>query len=58
MTRGAQLPHEDAERGDAELITAARAGDEDAFGVLWSRHELAARRWPARSLSRATSRTS
>jgi RNA polymerase sigma factor (sigma-70 family) len=29
---------------DAELITAVRAGDETAFGSLWTRHEHAARR--------------
>ena len=32
------------ERSDAELLSAVRAGDDDAFASLWSRHELAARR--------------
>jgi len=32
-----------SEPSDAELITAVRAGDRDAYGVLWGRHEAAAR---------------
>src|SRR5882757_972855 len=32
-----------SEPSDAELITAVRAGDRDAYGVLWGRHETAAR---------------
>ncbi len=38
---------------DAELITAARAGDRDAYGVLWGRHETA-----ARNLARQVARSS
>ena len=32
------------ERGDAELISAVRAGDVDAYGALFARHVEAARR--------------
>lgn len=32
-----------SEPSDAELIAAVRTGDRDAYGVLWSRHEVAAR---------------
>lgn len=35
------------DRSDAELLTAVRGGDEHAYGVLWDRHELAARRLAA-----------
>lgn len=38
------FPSEDGIPSDAELITAVRAGDEQAFGVLWQRHEAAALR--------------
>ena len=34
----------DAVPSDAELITAVRAGDDDAFATLWRRHEAAALR--------------
>jgi RNA polymerase sigma factor (sigma-70 family) len=40
------------ERSDAELLAAVRAGDQAAYGVLWSRHEGAARNL-ARQLARA-----
>ena len=42
---------ESAGPSDAELIAAVRAGDDAAFGVLWSRHEAAARRL-ARQIAR------
>ena len=32
-----------SEPSDAELIAAVRSGDRDAYGVLWARHETAAR---------------
>ncbi|MBN9620375.1 MAG: RNA polymerase subunit sigma, partial [Actinobacteria bacterium] len=32
------------EPSDAELLTAVASGDDDAYGVLWARHESAARR--------------
>jgi len=32
-----------SEPSDAELITAVRAGDREAYGALWGRHEAAAR---------------
>ncbi|MDQ1733277.1 MAG: hypothetical protein QOK10_3436 [Pseudonocardiales bacterium] len=35
----------DSHRSDAELLTAVRDGDMSAYGQLWSRHELAARRF-------------
>jgi RNA polymerase sigma factor (sigma-70 family) len=44
---------EAAEPSDAELIAAVRAGDDAAFGVLWSRHET-----PARRLARQIARPS
>ena len=37
-------PTESAERSDAELITAVRGGDAEAYGELWQRHVDAARR--------------
>lgn len=36
-----------AERSDQELVAAARAGDRNAFGVLWERHSDAGRRFAA-----------
>jgi RNA polymerase sigma factor (sigma-70 family) len=42
---------ESAGPSDAELIAAVRGGDDAAFGVLWSRHEAAARRL-ARQITR------
>jgi RNA polymerase sigma factor (sigma-70 family) len=39
-------------RSDAMLLDAARAGNRDAFGVLWSRHSAAGRRI-ARAISRS-----
>jgi RNA polymerase sigma factor (sigma-70 family) len=42
---------ESAGPSDAELIAAVRAGDDAAFGTLWSRHEAAARRL-ARQIAR------
>lgn len=41
-----------SERSDAELLAAVRAGDQTAYGVLWTRHEGAARNL-ARQLARA-----
>jgi RNA polymerase sigma factor (sigma-70 family) len=41
-----------SERSDAELLAAVRAGDQAAYGVLWTRHEGAARNL-ARQLARA-----
>jgi RNA polymerase sigma factor (sigma-70 family) len=38
------LDSDDGAPSDAELITAVRAGDEHAFGLLWRRHEAAALR--------------
>ena len=38
------------EVSDAQLLTALRAGDEHALGVLWQRHEPAARRLAAQIL--------
>jgi RNA polymerase sigma factor (sigma-70 family) len=45
------LVEEAAGPSDAELITAVHAGDDAAFGVLWSRHEAAALRL-ARQIAR------
>src|SRR5882757_1545944 len=42
-----------SEPSDAELITAVRAGDRDAYGVLWGRHETAARNL-ARQIAKAS----
>ena len=35
-------PTESQQRSDAELITAVRGGDRDAYGELWQRHVGAA----------------
>jgi RNA polymerase sigma factor (sigma-70 family) len=43
-TPGAPPVEDSAGPSDAELIAAVRAGDDAAFGALWSRHEVAARR--------------
>jgi Sigma-70 region 2. len=44
------VPHsevETREQTDAELLSAVAAGDDDAYGLLWRRHEAAARRLAA-----------
>ena len=52
MTRAKlpDVPHSEVETReptDAELLSAVAAGDDDAYGLLWRRHEAAARRLAA-----------